>query len=269
MAETDLPTPSHGAFIAHIILVCISITLAVLTVILAYIDFYVKGDVSTPVVGIALFCASLLDVSSLMYMAKLIDISGDLTNINSFPWLFSRTFHALIIMLGTGIFLVRPNMMGDVRSSSDSRQFILQIGIIFILLTFLTVFLFLTNNYLPNTVFEDQRISRPYDLIPLVLYCIAGWYILPRFNMRYPSIFAQTLLLAMLPSVITQLHMSLGSHNIYDNHFFIAYYTRTLSYFLPFLGLSLNYFQVSRNEKKVIAQLYREANEKRRTQGNA
>src|SRR5258705_12351361 len=45
----------------HTIFVSISIAIAFLTAILALIDFRIKGDVSTPIVGTALFCSGLLD----------------------------------------------------------------------------------------------------------------------------------------------------------------------------------------------------------------
>src|SRR5690349_15726606 len=40
----------------HTIFVSISIAIALLTIILAFIDFRIKSELSTPIVGVALFC---------------------------------------------------------------------------------------------------------------------------------------------------------------------------------------------------------------------
>src|SRR5690349_10713252 len=49
----------RGRFI-HVILACCAITIAFLTMVLAFIDYKVKRDVSTPIVGVALFCSGML-----------------------------------------------------------------------------------------------------------------------------------------------------------------------------------------------------------------
>src|SRR4051812_27094886 len=46
----------------HTIFVSVAVAIAFLTAILAFVDFTIKKELSTPVVGIALFCSGLFDV---------------------------------------------------------------------------------------------------------------------------------------------------------------------------------------------------------------
>src|SRR5207245_7860124 len=77
----------------HTIFVSISISIAFLTGILAFIDFRIKGDVSTPIVGIALFCSGLLDTFHMLVSTQVIEIPHQQFYITSFTWFFCRTFH--------------------------------------------------------------------------------------------------------------------------------------------------------------------------------
>ena len=54
--ENDIQEVLRGRYL-HTIFVSFSIAIAFLTIILAFIDFRIKGELSTPIVGVALFCA--------------------------------------------------------------------------------------------------------------------------------------------------------------------------------------------------------------------
>src|SRR5437868_14732866 len=87
-----------------------------------------------------------------------------------------------------------------------------------------------------------------------------------KFYERHPSVFSQTLLLSAFPAIATQLYMAFGSEEMYDNNFNIAHFMTAFTYFIPFVGISLNYLQTHRSEQRVIRELSREAGRRRRTQ---
>ena len=65
-ANENLRPLLAGKFI-HTIIVGISITIAFLTTILSFVDYFIKKNVSTPIVGIALFCSAMLDLIHIFF----------------------------------------------------------------------------------------------------------------------------------------------------------------------------------------------------------
>jgi signal transduction histidine kinase len=148
-------------------------------------------------------------------------------------------------------------------SQRNSRKFLTYISTIFIGLTLLTVVLLLNTN-VTSSAYPFRNIARPYDLLPLALYVFCAFYLFPKFYKQHPSVFAQTLLLSLIPAIVTQLYMSFGSRELFDNSFNIAHFLTAFTYFIPFIGLGFNYLQSHKNEKRIINELHREAAEKQK-----
>lgn len=239
----------------HTLLVGFSITIAFVTTILSFIDYIIKKNVSTPIVGIALFCSGMLDFIHIMTSNQFISYEFANPDISSFTWLFSRVFHALILILGVGIFLLQGKDQ-FIEEYKNEKYFVGFIGFIFILLSINAV-LIVTDKTLeiPTMIYPDSIISHPYDLIPLILYIIAGVYIFPKYYQLNKSTFSQTLILSLIPAIIAQLHMSFGSKSIYDYHFFAAQVLKSISYLVPFIGLTINYIETYKKEIEISEEL--------------
>lgn len=239
----------------HTLIVGFSITIAFLTTILSFVDYFIKKNVSTPIVGVALLCASMLDLVHILSADQLIYYEEINSDIASFTWLFSRIFHALILILGVGIFLLQKKEAVQYEYKSE-KYFVIFITSIFILLA-VNAILIVTDQSLivPQMNFSNSFISHPYDLIPLLLYVISGLIIFPKFYKLYPSTFSQTLILSLIPSIAAQIHMTFGSKEIYDFDFFAAQFLKTTSYFVPFIGLAINYVETYLHEKIVVEKL--------------
>jgi len=65
----------------------------------------------------------------------------------------------------------------------------------------------------------------------------------------------------MIPAVATQLYMAFFSEELFDNGFNISHVMTSFAYFIPFIGLSLNYLQTHKNERLVIVKLNHEMRE--------
>ncbi len=249
-----------GRFV-HVILVSLSIPIAFLTVVLAFVDYSIKKDISIPIMGVALFCAGLLDTFHILAATNLVSLEGDQGLISQFTWIISRTFQALILMLGTAIFLVM--FPGSEKQTEDyANKYVISISTIFVLLTFLTVNILLSLRTVPDLFHSGRVLSNPFDLIPIALYLISGLFIFPAFYRKYPSRFSQTLLLSLFPAILTEFHMSLSTFPRFDNHYNIAHFLQIVTYLIPFIGLSLNYLQTHRNERAVIETLDLEIQER-------
>jgi signal transduction histidine kinase len=249
----------------HTIFVSFTIAIAFLTVLLSFVDFRIQGDVSTPIVGIALFCAGLLDTFHILVSTQVIHVPDQQIYLTGFTWFFCRMFHASILILGVSIFLVRLDLFRE-ENRKNARRFVLYSGIVFVLLTLITMKILVSRSEISILGYPNKNIARNYDLIPLVLYIISAVYLFPKFYERHPSVFSQTLLLSAFPAIATQLYMAFGSEELYDNNFNIAHFMTAFTYFIPFAGISLNYLQTHRSEQRVIRELSREAGRRRHTQ---
>src|SRR5436190_23452799 len=91
--EKDLQNIWRGRYV-HVIFVSFSIAISFLTIILAFIDFKIKGELSTPIVGVALFCSGLFYLFHMLAATNLLPIPHQQCYLTSFTWFFCRLFHA-------------------------------------------------------------------------------------------------------------------------------------------------------------------------------
>ncbi|MBL0139091.1 MAG: hypothetical protein IPP86_11265 [Bacteroidetes bacterium] len=254
--QTYLQEILRGRYV-HTIFVSISITISFLTILLAFIDYRIKGELSTPIVGVALFCSGLFDTFHVLSATQIIHTQSQQFYLASFTWFFCRLFHASILILGTGVFLAKPSAFRE-ESGTNRRRMFIGLSVLFVALTFFTIGALYLRTDIPQMLYPYRNLARSYDLVPLILYAILGLYILPRFQNRFPSLFAQTLTLSMIPAVATQLYMVFGSNELFDNNFNISHFMAAITYILPFIGISLNYLETHRSEQRVITELNQE-----------
>jgi PAS domain S-box-containing protein len=254
----------HARFL-HIALDAFAVAIAFLTAILGFIHFSSKGDVVAPIVGVALFCAAIPDIGHILGSASVLPVRDDEpANMIAYSWIFSRSFHALVLIMGTGIFLLRSSRLKEYNPSAE-RSFVYRITIFFFVLTAVGILLLLFTREIPQVIYPGRMIPRPYDFVLLIVYLLAGIFILPAFCIRFPSVFSQTVLLSIVPAIATQLHMAFGSYALLDDNFFAAHILKCVSYFIPFLGLGLSYYQSQLNEVETMERLRREEKEKKLT----
>lgn len=241
----------------------VSVTLALLTVLLCYIDFWARKDISSPILGISLLSASIIDTVSILYESNLLESfypNQPIADVSSFIGLFSRTFHAASLLIGVIIFLTQSARIN--REGISAKQFVVYMSLILILLTSLVMVLLVNTDYFPRLQFPGFIITRPFDLLPLLMYLFLAAFLMPRFFQLYPSLFSQALLLSLIPASLLQLHLSLGSQYYYDNDYMIALFLKAIMYFIPFAGIAFNYYATIQNERRVIEDLHHEADER-------
>lgn len=137
--QTYLQEILRGRYV-HTIFVSISITISFLTILLAFIDYRIKGELSTPIVGVALFCSGLFDTFHVLSATQIIHTQSQQFYLASFTWFFCRLFHASILILGTGVFLAKPSAF---RESGTNRTYVYRFVCSFVALTFLQSELFI------------------------------------------------------------------------------------------------------------------------------
>ena len=245
----DLFYKLSGAF-THTILEWSAFSVAIIIAILGLVHFHISKQVTVPVICIALLCAGSMDAFHTLAADRLIDAVADNKKLIPFTWAISRTFNALIIISGVSIFLLNPKL-----SKKAGFNFVISISILFIVLAYVIIHYCATSDNLPETIFPDAFITRPWDVGPLVLYAFVCIPLIVRFNKIYPSTFSQALLLSMVPEIIVEIHMAFGSKALFDNDFNIAHFLKIFAYLLPGLGLLLDYVQTFTRLEKTTRSL--------------
>lgn len=231
----------RGSF-THTLLEWSAFSTAIFTVFLAFTHFNITHDVTTPVIGVALFCSGSMDAFHTLAATRIIEAVADNRNLIPFTWAICRLFNALILIVGVSIFLIK-----DYRNLEGNLGFILFISLVFGIIAYSIIHFCATSSHLPQTMFPDSLITRPYDVAPLVLFFVAGIVLYP-FYKKHPSYFSHALIIGLIPQISTQFHMAFGSTALFDNHFNIAHFLKIIAYLVPFGGLCLDYIQTYRDK---------------------
>ncbi|HEY1005549.1 MAG TPA: ATP-binding protein [Sphingobacteriaceae bacterium] len=228
---------------------------------LSFADYYVRKEISTPVIGSALLCTALYDMFYFVLYSNQTASPGSFNDEIYQSWFISRVLHSALLVAGTAFYLgIRDK---GARNAKQKHAQLYRIILFFILL--LAAAIYLTGKDLNSVVRKDAFLTHPLALIPLVLYLLWTGLILPESVRRHPTIFTRMLLLSAIPAILAQGFMATHSHT-FDSLFNMAYFLRALNYTIPLFGISISYMDTIRNEKKVIEQLDSEIKERIRGQ---
>lgn len=138
-------------------------------------------------------------------------------------------------------------VLDDQVKQDRSKLIVVLSGILFIIASSLVLFV-LSAKQLPVMVYPDLASSRPFELIPALLYFISMIvlyiWVLPKNN----TFFTRCLLLCLIPFVAAQLYSAFGSTALFDNHFNIAHVIKIIGDIIPLVGLSLAYINAFKKE---------------------
>ncbi len=238
-----------GRFV-HTILEWSAFSMAIFAGLLALINFTIRRDVATLILGIALFCAGVMDAFHTLAADRLINSAADNRDLIPFTWAICRLFNALIMMSGAGVLLSKNG-----ESKNTGIRFALTTSAAFGAAAYGIIHLCASSSRLPQTMFPESIVTRPWDVAPLALFLLAGLFVFPRFYRARPSLFAHSLVISVIPQIATQLHMAFGSMALYDNHFNIAHFLEILAYGVPLGGLAFYYVRTYRAEQQMVRQL--------------
>ncbi len=238
----------QGSF-THTLLEWTAFCIAIVTVILAFVHFQITKDVVTPLIAVALFWSGCMDAFHTLAADRLIDAIAPNENLIPFTWAICRVFNALILIGGITLVLSL-----DPQEWRGNVVFIAATSILSGILAYTIIHVCANTENLPETMF-DGVFKRPWDLVPLLLYVGMGIFLVPRFLKHARGVFSQAIALSLVPQIATQLYMAFGSTALYDNAFNIAHFLKIVAYFVPFLGLAVNYIHTHREERHATANL--------------
>lgn len=253
-----------GSFI-HTLLEWTAVCIALFTAILAFTQYSIRRDVTTPIIGAAFLCAGAMDAFYTLAADRLIEAVADNRNLIPFAWALSRMFNALILITGVGYLLSQVKPGGGKKSERGSK-FVIFTCIIYVLAAYFIIHLCATSYELPETFYHVGIINRPFDILPLLLFVFAGVFLFPKFYKKHPSVFSHALIISVIPQIFAQLHVVFGSSDLYDNHFNIAIYMKVLAYLVPFAGLVIDYGRTYERLKVANLQLSDEIVERKKAE---
>jgi len=241
-----------GSF-THTILEWSAFCTAIFVVIFSFVHFNIRKDVTTPIIGVALFFAGSMDAFHTLAADRLIEAVADNRNLIPFTWAICRVFNVLILISGVTIILFTSNQ--KTKKSEAGLKFVILTSLIFGSVAFGIIHYCATSARLPQTMFPDSLITRPWDIGPLALYILAGLFVFPRLFQKNRNFITASLVISVIPHIATEAYMAFGSTALFDNNFNIAHFLKIIGYFIPFLGLSLEYIKTYHQEKLAVMTL--------------
>ncbi|AWB68703.1 hypothetical protein C2869_20905 [Saccharobesus litoralis] len=250
---TDRIFYSIAGALHHTLLEWTAVTIACMTAIASLIHYKENRDVTVPILGMAILSAGFVDAFHTLAATRIIEAKAPNTDFIPFTWALSRIFNACIIITGTVISLYILKRQSRTNLNNHGWLSLFLISALFFIVAYSAVTLAANNENLPQTMFKDALITRPYDVLPLVLFIIGGglfvlWYRTEPSNIKF------ALMLSIVPEVVTQLHMAFGSSALFDNHFNIAHGLKALAYLSIFIGILFDLMQKQKEQAYELAQ---------------
>ncbi len=224
----------------HLILEWSAVSIAIITVIATLFYYYSHRDIAVPLLGLAIFCAGIFDAFHALAATELINASVDESEFTTFTWALSRLFNSFILVAGMTILLIYERFMDKYLSKIDNKKrdiySLLLIAVVFVSITMFVIFQTLNSESLPKTVYEHAVVTRPFDIIPLALYILAGALILGWYKSKR-SWLKLALMASLIPQVVTQVVMAFFTSALYDNFFNIGHIIKVFAYLCILLGI--------------------------------
>jgi signal transduction histidine kinase len=242
----ELHRDLRGSFV-HTILQWTALTIAVVTAVFALVHRTVRRSIVTPVIGVSLFWAACFDAYHTLAADRLLHESAPDENLIPFTWAICRLFNALILLAAAGAILLLPR-----RSAARSGPpFVVALSLGFGVLAYVLIRTCATSTGLPETLFPEQTVTRPWDVVPLVLYLVGSLTLFPLLYRRARDVFSFSLWLSCVPHMLAQVQMVLGSSQLFDHHFNMALVLKVIAYAVPLSGLLIDYAQTYRHEREI------------------
>lgn len=227
----------------HALLEWSAVVIAAIAALASFLHYSLRKDITVPIIGMALLCAGLLDSFHTLAAMRIIQAQAPNTDFIPFTWALSRIFNASIMIVGASISLwITRKRLSEIAQSPQKKpkQFgyksLAFISLIYFIVAYLVVHTAAISPNLPQTMYPNALITRPFDVLPLALFLFGGtlfwiWY------KQEESLVRFSLMLSIAPEIATQLHMAFGSVQLFDNHFNIAHGLKILAYSSVLIGI--------------------------------
>lgn len=236
--------------IVHTLLEWTAVCVAAMSAVLSLVHYFLKRDVTTPVIATALMFAALLDGFRILAVDRLIVELTDPEAFASVSWGLSRVFLITLLISGLIPFLVRKR--NKQIAATDLRDFSL-LAVAYGLAAF--VIIFYAGRWIAFDGEHDIAIelARRFNYLALLLFSIGGGVIVTLYCSKYPGIFATALVASLIPHSAAQLYATFGSDALFDAGFNLASFYKLLGYLVPVVGLIFDYRRASQADSELAS----------------
>jgi signal transduction histidine kinase len=161
-------------------------------------------------------------------------------------WTAFQALAALLILAWLGV--IQTRLSDALQRPLDIGWPLILTGIILLVGIGLVSFC-LHQPKLPDLLFPNAIIPRPYDLLPLFLYVGAAIWLYFRLIPACPNFFGYVFLIAIIPNIFAEMHMCFGSAALYDNYFHIAHFLKTVTPAVCLFGFFARHTEMNAAEK--------------------
>lgn len=240
-----------GSFL-HSILEWSAFCVAVVIALAAMLHYRLNGQNSTPIISLVLLSAGTMDAFHVLAADRLIPTVADNHAFIPFTWALSRFFNAAITIIGVGLLIFTHE-----RKQHNRTGMILVTSLFFASFGSMLVLLCARYESLPQSIFPEQFISRPWDIPALVLFVIASMVMIPSALQKHRNVFLLAIWMSMIPQIATQLYMVFGSRGLYDSAFNVAHGLKIVAYVMPLGGLCVDYVILHRQLEQSVRHIAR------------
>lgn len=236
------------------------ISVALFTGILAFIDYYIRREITITLFGLTLLGSAILDVYYLFIINEKRTSTINFEEKLYFIFLINRLLYGVTLFVGTYYYLKIPAK--KLRTNKQKNKIIVRIAICYTS-TCVGCLLIMSNIgilFRSKVLLDNIKIDL-LSFLPLIVYGAWAFLLLPKFMLRFKNVFSKLLVLSIAPLFLAQLFISMSSSE-FDSYFNDAHYLRFISYIIPLIGIVLNYIETYTNEQKIISKLAFEIKEK-------
>ncbi len=246
---TDAMFYALAGGIQHALLEWSAVILALLCVIVSMAHYSMSKDITAPIIGLALLMSGCMDLFHTLAATRLIDATAENSNLIPFTWAVSRSFNGFVLLAGVLLLLISKKQKINLQMPHIIIAGLLLFFIVYLLASWMAL-----SEDLPQTQFPDALLTRPYDILPMVIFivCLPFYWQLIKTS---PSFLSAMMFIGLFPDVFSEAYMAFGSDRLFDHHFNSSHALKILSYALPFLGYLLDYRQLYKDKQQQEQQL--------------
>lgn len=237
---------SLGGPFTHTIILLLGGTIAFCGAILSIARSTVRQSMLTSVVSIGLFWVAVIYISQVVTAESEFTLDQDLEFYITFTGFVTRAVVALLLTLGGALLLVP----GSGRFLNHPRMLI-RLFLFFGALSIAVIWL-ANNLELPQTIFADQIIKRPYDIPTLSLLVLCNTALFPKLHAQYQSYFSFAVWLSTIALIAAQLYLIFGSRLIFDDIYNVSFAMQVLAFSILFGGLVWDYARSTGEEMHLL-----------------
>ena len=236
----------------HALVECSAVVVAFVCIIMAFAHYNISRDITAPILGVALVVSGSMDIVHTLAATRVIDAIAENNDLIPFTWAVSRSFNAVVLLFGVGIILLSKKKRLSIGLTEIAFSSLLLAVLVYVTATWMA-----ESEYLPQTQFPDSWITRPYDVLPMILFliCLPLYGLLYKQNSNYLTF---AIMIGLLPDIFSEAYMAFGSEQLFDHYFNSAHGLKLVSYTLPLLGYMLDYTSIFRKrdqEQKLLMEM--------------